>query len=101
MSGQINQAEVRRVAHLSRLKLTDDEVRLFSAQLGQILHYVEQLDELDAASLAPDPAQPAAHANAWRVDEPRPSIPLDEAMLNAPSTRGDLFTVPAVLDQSS
>jgi len=89
---------VRKVAHLSRLQVTEAEVDRLSQQLGDILTYVELLNEVDT-----DGVEPMAHAieltNVLRADEPRESLPRDQALANAPSSDGQYFLVPAILDE--
>ncbi len=78
--------EVRAVAHLARLALTDSEVGTFTEQLGAILGYVAHLRQVDTVGV-----EPLAHAldvsNAFREDEPAPSLPVEEALANAPARR--------------
>lgn len=97
MSGVIDEGEVRRIAKLSRLNLSDEEVRLFTGQLARILDYVKQIESLDTQGV-----EPLAHAlpvtDVLREDEPREGITSEQALANAPETQGDCFRVPAVLD---
>ncbi|HZY90108.1 MAG TPA: Asp-tRNA(Asn)/Glu-tRNA(Gln) amidotransferase subunit GatC [Gemmataceae bacterium] len=89
--------EVRWVAHLARLELTDAELATMTRQLAAIVEYVDQLREVNTEGV-----EPLAHAletqNVFRADEPAPSLPADEALANAPDRRGDFYGVPAVLD---
>ena len=89
--------EVRWVAHLARLELTDAELDTMTRQLGAIVDYVAQLRQVNT-----DGVEPLAHAlavhNVFRADEPAPSLPVEEALANAPDRRGDFFGVPAVLE---
>lgn len=98
MSHQFTEETVQRVARLARLKLTPHEIKHFTPQLQQVLHYVAQLDEVDSANVAP-----MAHAvelsNVFRPDEPRESLPRDAALANAPKTDGKYFLVPPILDE--
>lgn len=98
MAGKITDEAVRHIAHLSRLKLTEEEVARFGEQLSAILAYVEQLNELDT-----DPVEPSAHAlpvhNVFREDVVRASLTADQALANAPQRDGSFFKVPKVLDQ--
>ena len=93
----LSRDEVRKVAKLARLKLTEDEVEVFTAQLGQILEYVHILDRLDTRDI-----EPMAHAvdvaNVFRDDQPRESLPRESALANAPKTDGQTFLVPPILD---
>ncbi len=100
MPSVIDESTVRHIAHLARLKPTDDEVRRFSQQLSDIVAYVDQLREVDTTDMPP-----SAHAlpvnNVFRDDEPRDSLSPDEALAAAPQRDGSFFAVPKVLDQDS
>jgi aspartyl-tRNA(Asn)/glutamyl-tRNA(Gln) amidotransferase subunit C len=89
--------QVRWVANLARLELTDAELATMTGQLNRIVEYVDQLQQLNT-----DGVEPLAHAlelaNVFRADEPQPSLPVDAALANAPRRRGDFYAVPAVLD---
>jgi aspartyl-tRNA(Asn)/glutamyl-tRNA(Gln) amidotransferase subunit C len=89
--------EVRWVAHLARLQLTDAELATMTRQLSAIVEYVDLLKQVNT-----DGIEPLAHAlevrNVFRADEPGTSLPLDEALANAPQRRGEFYAVPAVLD---
>ncbi len=90
-------AEVLWVAHLARLELSPAELQTLTPQLSAILDYVRQLQEVNT-----DGVEPMAHAlevhNVFRADEPAPSLPVGEALANAPDRRGDFYAVPAVLE---
>jgi aspartyl-tRNA(Asn)/glutamyl-tRNA(Gln) amidotransferase subunit C len=98
MSALIDEAEVRRIAKLARLKLSDDEVRLFAGQLAEILDYVKQIELLDT-----DGVEPLAHAlpvtDVLREDEPHESLSQRQALANAPETQRGYFRVPTVIDR--
>ena len=95
-------ADVERIAALAHLELTDDEKPLFTRQLADILNYAEQLQAVDTTGV---PA--TAHVNTAlggetsveRADEPRPSLPVADALANAPDAARDagLFRVPRVI----
>ena len=94
--------QVRWVAHLARLELTETELAAMTRQLSSIVDYVAQLQQLNL-----DGVEPMAHAlavqNVFRADEPTPSLPVDEALANAPDRRTDargeqFYGVPAVLE---
>jgi aspartyl-tRNA(Asn)/glutamyl-tRNA(Gln) amidotransferase subunit C len=89
--------EVRKVARLARLDLPDADLALMAKQLSAILQYVDQLSQLNTDGVEPL-AHPLPIQNVFRDDEPRPSLPVDEALRNAPNRAGDYFAVPAVLD---
>jgi len=90
-------AEVRKVARLGRLDLSDDDLTVMARQLTAILGYVDQLKELNTDNVEPM-AHPLPVQNVFRADELQPSLPVDEALRNAPSRSGDFFAVPAILD---
>src|ERR1700735_3018436 len=89
--------DVRKVAKLGRLELSDADIAVMQQQLSAILDYVAQLDELDTSGVEPL-AHPLPIENVFRPDEPVPSLSVDAALQNAPSRVGDYFGVPAVFD---
>jgi aspartyl-tRNA(Asn)/glutamyl-tRNA(Gln) amidotransferase subunit C len=89
--------DVRKVARLARLELADADLARLQPQLSAILDYVDQLRALPTAGVEPL-AHPLPIANAFRDDEPVPSLPVDDALANAPNRIGDYFGVPAVFD---
>jgi aspartyl-tRNA(Asn)/glutamyl-tRNA(Gln) amidotransferase subunit C len=94
----ITRHDIEKVALLSRLQLTEAEVDAMAEQLGQILHYVDTLAEVDTAGV-----EPMAHAierqNVFRADEVAPSLPRDEALATAPHHDSRGYLVPAVLGE--
>jgi len=89
--------QVRKVAKLARLDLSEADLATMATQLSAILSYVDQLSELNTDGVEPM-AHPLPLKNVFRPDELRPSLPVDEALRNAPSRSGDFFAVPAILD---
>jgi aspartyl-tRNA(Asn)/glutamyl-tRNA(Gln) amidotransferase subunit C len=85
------------VAHLSRLALTDDELKTMAGHLGSVLDYINQLQEVSTEGVEPL-AHPFGMQNVFRADEPAPSLPVEAALANAPARDGDFYTVPAVLE---
>ena len=96
---QITPEEVRHIALLGRLQLTDEEVAHFTPQLNQILDHFQQLQGIDTTDV-----ELTTHAiqmtNVWREDESRPSLPVDEVVANAPEANGGLFIVPRIVGES-
>lgn len=90
--------DVGYVAKLACIDLTDAEKTLFQGQLDQVLHYVEQLDELDV-----DDVEPTAHAipvyNVLRKDSEGASLDRDEVVANAPASTQGQIRVPKIIDQ--
>jgi aspartyl-tRNA(Asn)/glutamyl-tRNA(Gln) amidotransferase subunit C len=89
--------QVRKVARLARLDLPEADLATMAQQLTAILGYMDQLKELDTESVEPL-AHPLPVQNVFRADELKPSLPVDEALRNAPARAGDFFAVPAILD---
>jgi aspartyl-tRNA(Asn)/glutamyl-tRNA(Gln) amidotransferase subunit C len=89
----ISRDEVLHVARLARLALTDEEAERLGAQLNAILEAVGKVAELDLDDVEPT-AHPLELVNVWADDEPRPSLPVDEALANAPEREDGFFKVP-------
>ena len=93
---KITPEEVRYVAKLARLSLSEAEVEKTTQQLDSILSYVEKLGELDTTGVLP-----TTHAldvrNAFREDEVRQSLLQQEALANGPLQNGEAFVVPRVI----
>jgi aspartyl-tRNA(Asn)/glutamyl-tRNA(Gln) amidotransferase subunit C len=91
-------ADVERIASLAHLELTEEEKQLFTRQLADILEYAQQVQAIDTSGV---PATAHVHAGqrTEREDEPRPSLPVEDALANAPdpAPQGDLFRVPRVI----
>lgn len=88
---------VRKVANLARLELTADEEVQFTTQLGSILDYIQQLNQLDVTNVAPT-TRAIDVSNVTREDILQP-YPEREAILNsAPQQEGDFFRVPKILN---
>lgn len=85
------------VANLARLALTETEKAQFAAQLGDILHYVEKLKQVDVTGI-----EPMAHAspvfNVWQADAAQPGLAVEQALRNAPAQRQGMIVVPKVVE---
>ena len=93
---KITREEVEHVAKLGRLELTAEELETFGRQLSDVLTYIEKLNQLDTSKV-----EPMSHAvdltNVFREDATGESLPVDEALGNAPERDGGFFKVPKVL----
>jgi aspartyl-tRNA(Asn)/glutamyl-tRNA(Gln) amidotransferase subunit C len=103
----VSDKDVAYVAELAHLELTPEERARMLKDLNSILDYIDRLNELDTANVEPM-AQVAARygagntegfASAMRPDEPRPCLPRDEALRNAPKSDGVFFKVPKVIER--
>lgn len=100
MSEPITETQVRHIASLSRLKLSDEQVHTFAHELGAILDYVRQLESVNVEGV-----EPTGHAvdlyDVFRDDEVGSSLTQDQATANAPQRDGAFFKVPKVLDSGA
>ena len=100
MSQKLTREEVKKVALLARLKLTEEELDMFTSQLAHVLQYVDVLNEVDTENV-----EPMAHAiethNVFREDEVKPSLPREAALQNAPLSDGQYYLVPQILENST
>ncbi|MDH6061740.1 Asp-tRNA(Asn)/Glu-tRNA(Gln) amidotransferase subunit GatC [Chrysosporum bergii ANA360D] len=95
----IDREQVKKVALLARLELTAEEEQQFTNQLGSILDYVEQLNELDVSEVTPT-TRAIDTSNVTRKDELQP-YPERQAILNgAPEQEGEFFKVPKILQNN-
>ncbi|MBU1083600.1 MAG: Asp-tRNA(Asn)/Glu-tRNA(Gln) amidotransferase subunit GatC [Candidatus Omnitrophota bacterium] len=93
----ITEDVVKYVAGLSRLSLGEKETVKFCGQLSDILGYIDQLQEVDTSETMPTIHALPSMKNVFREDEIKEGLPADEALKNAPSRNGKLFTVPRVV----
>ncbi|QTM98234.1 MULTISPECIES: Asp-tRNA(Asn)/Glu-tRNA(Gln) amidotransferase subunit GatC [Sediminibacillus] len=93
----ISKEQVRHVAHLARLAISDEEVEKMTKQLDDIIHYAESLNELNTEDV-----EPTTHVldlkNVMRKDEPRKWIEKEDALKNAPDKQDGQFRVPSILE---
>ncbi len=94
---KISRKEVEYVAHLARLKLSEDEADKFTAQMGQILSYFEKLTELNTEGIEPT-SHSVPMVNAFREDLVKPSLLVEDALANAPDKEGNFFKVPKIIE---
>ena len=89
--------DLQHAVKLARIELTVEEEARLGTQLGDILKYVDKLNELDVEGV-----EPTAHAvpltNVLREDEPRESLSHEDALRNAPKTVSGLFIVPKIIE---
>jgi len=92
----LSQEEVRKVALLARLELTDDEIASQAKHLNDLLGQFEKLQALDVTGI-----EPTSHSipivNVLRADVERPSLSREETLANAPEARDGCFVVPRIV----
>ncbi len=94
---RLTREQVRHVAELAKLKLTDEEVSLFQEQLSSILEHVDRLAELETEAIPPT-AGVLPLRNVMRSDEPRPAFPRESMLANAPEAEDAFVKVKPILD---
>lgn len=101
MAGEakITEEDVRHVAKLARLDLTDAEVELFAGQLAAVLEHAEDVEALDTEGVPPT-AHPLPLRNVLRDDVPGDSVDRDEVLAMAPAAEDGRFRVPRILGEA-
>ncbi|HLH79701.1 MAG TPA: Asp-tRNA(Asn)/Glu-tRNA(Gln) amidotransferase subunit GatC [Chthonomonas sp.] len=91
--------EVRKVALLARLELTDEEVLQQAQNINNLLQQFEKLQQLDLEGV-----EPTSHSipvyNVLRADQVTPSLPREELLANAPEAREGYFVVPRIVEDA-
>lgn len=91
--------DVKKIAILARLDLTDQELALYREQLSAVLDYADRLNELDIADIQPTTSAVALR-NVLREDEVQSSLPMEEVLLNAPQQMNNQFLIQAILEDA-
>jgi len=94
---RIEREEVRHIAALTKLGVTEDDTSLFSEQLSTILESLEIITNVDTTNISPT-SQLNSLCNVMRDDNIAPSLPFDDVLVNAPHRDGEFFRVQAVLE---
>lgn len=94
---KISKDDVIKVAELARLEFKEEETEKFTEQLGNILEYIEKLNELDT-----DNVEPTSHVldipTPLREDKVEKLLTIEEVLQNAPESEDDFFVVPQVIE---
>ncbi|MFY4776966.1 Asp-tRNA(Asn)/Glu-tRNA(Gln) amidotransferase subunit GatC [Metabacillus sp. RGM 3146] len=94
---RISNEQVKHVAHLARLAITEDEAQMFTKQLDAIIGFAEQLNELDTENV-----EPTSHVldmkNVMRDDVPAKGLPVEDVLKNAPDKKDGYVRVPTILE---
>jgi len=95
---QISKEQVRHVAKLARLEITEAEQEAFSRQLSSILTHIEQLESWDTTGIEPT-STVLDQTNVFREDQTKLCLPVEQALANAPDSEGGYFRVPRILEE--
>ncbi len=93
----VDKHAVKKIARLARLQISDEKSELLSADLGNILNWIEQLEEVDTTGIEPL-ASVNEHPLTWREDKVTDGEMNEEVLKNAPEISGDFFVVPKVVE---
>lgn len=93
----VDEATVRRIAHLARIAVTDEEAAHLEGELNSILHWVEQLGQVDTAGVAPMTGA-VAHSREMRADVVDDGGYPEQIVANAPESDENYFLVPKVVE---
>ena len=93
--------DLKPVAHLARLHLTEEELAFFETQVAQILSFVEKLNELQGLENVIPTSHPLSLSDVFRNDTPIDGIAIEEVLKHAPLARGRFFEVPKVIEDRS
>jgi len=98
---KITEKEVRYVADLANLKLSDEEVRKLRADMDEILGHMDKLNELDTSTVEPmaQVLYDAEETVTLREDQERPTLSNEAALANAPLAGSGHFKVPLVIER--
>src|SRR3954449_10866369 len=94
----ISRDDVAHIANLARLSLTDDELDLFTTQLGAVLEHAADVEALDVGDVEPT-SHPYPLRNVLRRDEVQPGVDRDEVLVQAPAAESGRFRVPPILGE--
>jgi aspartyl-tRNA(Asn)/glutamyl-tRNA(Gln) amidotransferase subunit C len=98
MAERITRDDVAHVARLARLRLTDEELDLFTGQLAKVLDHARDVEALDVGDLPPT-AHPYPLRNVFRPDVVEPCLDRDEVLAQAPAVEDGRFKVPPILGE--
>ena len=97
---EVTSEMIDRIAHLARLKFSEEEKTALRTDLERMIEFVEKLKEVDTTGV-----EPLLHitdaVNVLREDEVRQTISKEDALLNAPVTDGNFFKVPKVIKKDT
>lgn len=94
----ISLEEVKHVARLARLELSDGELAEFQGELNALLGHFQDIENVDVSGVEPRP-HAVALTNVWAEDIPGQCLPRDEAMRNAPASKAGVFIVPTIIEE--
>lgn len=93
--------DIKSVARLARLHLTEEEIRFFETQVTQILSFIEKLNDVKALESVQPTSHPLALSNVFREDKTAPSLAIESFLKHSPQSKGRFFQVPKIIEDKS
>ena len=93
--------DLKPIARLARLHLTDEELRFLETQVSQILSFVEKLNEVKGLEGVEPTSHPLSLSNVFRKDHVGGSIAIEEFLKHSPQAQGRFFQVPKIIEDKS
>ena len=93
--------DLKHVARLARLHLSEEESRFFETQVAQILSFVEKLNEVKGLESVEPTSHPLALSNVFREDKTAPSLAIEEFLKHSPESKGRFFQVPKIIEDKT
>ncbi len=90
--------DLKHIARLARLHLSDDEVRFFESQVAQILSFVEKLNDVKGLENVQPTSHPLSLSNVFREDRVGPSVDIEAFLKHFPQSKGRFFQVPKIIE---
>lgn len=95
----IKPEDVKRVAEMARLSLSEEEIQSIGAEMDRVLKYAEKMADVDVDGVAPMTHMVHHDENVLRTDDIRPSLPKDQVLMNAPQVQDGYFRVPRIVEE--
>ena len=92
----VTNEEVKRIAELARLSLTEEEVSRYAEELSRILEFAESIKRVDTSTIAPT-THVLDLVDVWRADTPRPSLDRETVLAAAPASEDGCFVAPRII----
>ena len=97
----MSRIDLKQVARLARLHLSDEEIRFLETQVAQILSFVEKLDEVQGLENVEPTSHPLSLSNIFREDRVEPSLDIEKFLKTAAQSKGRFFQVPKIIEDRS
>ena len=93
--------DLKHVARLARLHLSEEELKFFQTQVVQILSFVEKLNEIKGLEKVVPTSHPFSFSDVFREDQVKPSLSIEEFLKKSPRSKGRFFQVPKVIEDKT